>query len=42
MAVYPEAKVTLEGAAGIVLKPSRPPVASYVAPSRSAMTRLSY
>ncbi len=39
-AVYPEANVTVEGGSGIVLKPSRPPVASRVAPSRGAMKRL--
>jgi hypothetical protein len=39
-AVYPEANVTVEGSSGIVLKPSRPPVASRVAPSRGAMKRL--
>ena len=38
--VKDEANVTVEGSSGIVLKPSRPPVASRVAPSRGAMKRL--
>jgi len=40
LAVYPEADVTLDGATGIVLKPSRPPVAARTAPSRGAIRRL--
>jgi hypothetical protein len=40
LAVYPEANVSLDGAIGIVVKPSRPPVTSRIAPSRSAMRRL--
>jgi Plasmid encoded RepA protein len=40
LAVYPEANVGLDGSTGIMLKPSRPPVASRVAPSREALRRL--
>jgi hypothetical protein len=40
LAVYPEADVTQDGATGIMLKPSRPPVPARVAPSRSALRRL--
>jgi hypothetical protein len=40
LAVYPEANVSLEGATGITLKPSKPPVAARIAPSRGAIRRL--
>lgn len=40
LAVYPEAKVDLDGQSGIVLKPSKPPVAARLAPSRAALRRL--
>ena len=40
LAVYPEANVEADGAAGIIVKPSRPPVAARTAPSRNAIRRL--
>jgi hypothetical protein len=40
LAVYPEADVTMDGGTGIVLKPSRPPVAARIAPSKGAIKRL--
>lgn len=40
LAVYPEANVDLDGQSGIILKPSRPPVAPRIAPSRAALKRL--
>lgn len=40
LAVYPEANVDLDGAAGITLRPSRPPVGSRMTPSRAAIRRL--
>lgn len=40
LAVYPEANVELDGTTGIILKPSRPPVATRLAPSRAALRRL--
>jgi hypothetical protein len=40
LAVYPEADVSLDGTTGIILKPSRPPVPTRVAPSRGALRRL--
>ncbi|MGI4797059.1 MAG: replication protein RepA [Janthinobacterium lividum] len=40
LAVYPEANVELEGQAGIVLHPSRPPVSKSTLPSRAALRRL--
>ena len=40
LAVYPEANVSHGGPTGIVLKPSRPPVMSRIAPSRNAIRRL--
>ncbi len=39
LAVYPEAKVDLDGQSGIILKPSKPPVTPRIAPSRSALRR---
>lgn len=40
LAVYPEANVDLDGHSGVILKPSRPPVAARLAPSRAAFRRL--
>ncbi len=41
LAVYPEANVETDSSAGIIVKPSRPPVAARTAPSRNAIRRLS-
>jgi len=40
LAVYPEADVALDGATGIILKPSKPPIPARIAPSRGAIKRL--
>jgi hypothetical protein len=39
-AVYPDADVSLDGATGIILRPSRPPIPTRIAPSRGALRRL--
>jgi hypothetical protein len=40
LAVYPDADVSLDGATGIILRPSRPPIPTRIAPSRGALRRL--